>query len=350
MTVLLFAGEKNAIGIDEGKAYRDALEKIIWGGAITDIYSSTPRVDPSVFGRNLSAILPDEGRRIEGICRGAVLDPADLLSIWSQELGVTFSLVPPATALIAGLGYDRFSEGVPAIGVNIDIPVFLLPFLVARRYHPAGAYFHVELSLITMAGALAGINDHGVGAALCLKPFEQDGKGTMPLSLVVREVLRRCRDVRGALKVIESMPRGASGTVVVADACSVMVAEVTPGSLESREIRGGFHVATGHFLLPTMMGRDIPHITDWPQTAPSELIGKRIYETGERRLEGASDKIEEKNVWDSQGLGDLLLDRDREIRISSGFYKTSASAVMIPAKKTLFHCTGRKDKFTRIFL
>jgi hypothetical protein len=350
MTVLLFSGEKKAIGIEEGKAYRDALEKIIWGGAITDIYSATPKIDPAVFKRGLSAFLPDEAERIEAICRGAVLDPADLLPIWSRELGVTFSLFPPATALIAALGYNRFTEGVPALGVNIDLPVFLLPFLVERRYHPRGLYYHVELSLITMAGALAGINDHGVGAALSLKPFENDGSGPMPLSLIIREVLRHCRDCRGALRLIESMPRGASGTIVIADAYSIMVIEVTPKSLEAREIKSGFHVATGHFLLPTMMGHDLPHDTNWPPTAPSELIGKRVYEVSERRMNRTWEMIEERKVWDSQGLGDLLLDRDREIRLSSGFYKTSASALMIPAKKTLFHCTGRKDKFTRIFL
>ncbi len=350
MTVLLFSGEKKTIAIDEGKAYRDALEKIIWGGAITDVYSATPNIDPAVFRRGLSSFLPDEEERIEGICRGAVLDPADLLPIWSREMGVTFSLVPPATALIAALACDRFAEGVCALGVNIDIPVFLVPFLVARRYHPKGLYFHVELSLITMAGALAGINDHGLGAALCLKPFEGDGRGSIPLSLIVREVLRRCRDVRGALRLIESMSRGASGTIVVADAYSVMVVEVTPNSLEAREIKSGFHVAPGHFLLPAMMGRDIPHETTWPPTAPSELIGKRVYEVSELRLDNAWEMIEPKKVWDSQGLGNLLLDREREVRISSGFYKTSASVVMIPAKKTLFHCTGKKDKFTRIFL
>ncbi len=350
MTVLSFSGEKGKIGIEEGRAYRDALERIIWGGAIPDIYSATPRIDPAVFRRDISALLPDEAVRIGAICRGAVLDPADLMPIWSRELGASFSLFPPVTALIAALAYDRFTEGVPALGVNIDIPVFLVPFLVIRKYQTEGSYSHVELSLITAAGALAGVNDQGLGAALCLKPFEADGSGTIPLSLIVREVLRHCRDTHGASRIIESMPRGASGTIVVADAYSIIVIELTPNTLEAREIKNGFHVASGHFLLPTMMGRDLPHLTIWPDTAPSELIGKRIYEMSERRLDRAWEMLDSRKGWDSQSLGDVLLDRDKEIRISSGFYKTSASALIIPAKKTLFHSTGKKDKFTRIFL
>jgi len=350
MTVLLFSGEKATIGVDEGKAYRDALEKIIWGGAITDIYSSTPKVDPAVFRRAIADALPEQGKRIEAICRGAGLDSSDLVSIWSRELGVTFSLFPPATGLIIALAYDRFSEGVPALGINIDIPVFLLPFIVARRFHPRGSYYHIELSLITMAGALAGINDHGLGAALCLKPFEGDGSGTIPLSLIIREVLHRCKDARGALRLIESIGRGASGTIVIVDTYSIIIVEVTPKSLEAHEIRSGFHVAPGHFLLPTMMGRDLPHETTWPLTAPSELIGRRVYETSEQRLDRAWETIDSRKGWDSQSLGDVLLDREKEICVSSGFYKTSASALIIPAKKTLFHCTGRKEKFTRIFL
>ena len=350
MTVLSFAGEKKAIGLEEGKTYRDVLERIIWGGAIPDIYSSNPTLDPAVFRRALASLLPDEGERIEAICRGAVLDPMDLMPIWSRELGASFSLVPPVTSLIVALSYDRFTEGVPAIGVNIDAPIFLVPFFVSRKYHPRGSYFFVDLSLITIAGTLAGINDQGLGAALSLKPFEADGSGIMPLSLIVREVLRHCRDTRGALRLITSMPRGASGTIVVADAYSVQVVELTPNALETREIRSGFCVVSSHFLLPTMMGRDLPHLSVWPDTAPSELIGKRVYEMSERRLDRAWEMIDSAKGWDSQSLGDLLLDREREIRLSSGFYKTSASALMIPAKKTLFHSTAKKNRFTRIFL
>jgi hypothetical protein len=350
MNVLSFSGEKKAVGAEEGRAYRDSLEKIIWGGAIPDIYSSNPRVDPAAFKRDISARLPDEGERIEAICRGAVLDPADLMPIWSTELGVTYSLFPPVTALIAALAYDRFADGMPAVAVNIDVPVFLLPFLMVRKYHPAGSFGHVDISLVTMVGALAGVNDQGLGAALSLKPFEGDGSGTMPLSLVVREVLRRAKDTRGAFRIIESMPRGASGTVVVADAYSVIVVELTPRALEAREVTSGFHVAPGHFLLPSMMGRDLPHQTTWPDTAPSELIGKRVYETSERRIDRTCETLDSLKTWDSQSLGNVLLDREKEIRISSGFYKTSASALIIPAKKTLFFVTGKKDKFTRIFL
>ncbi len=350
MNVFTFSGDKKALGAEEGRTYRDSFEKVIWGAAIPDIYSSAPRVDPASFKRDIAARLPDEGERIEAICRGAVLDPADLMPIWSTELGVTHCLFPPATALIAALAYDRFADGVPAVGVNIDVPVFLLPFLMVRKYQPAGSFGHVELSLVTVAGALAGVNDQGLGAALSIKPFEGDGSGTMPLSLIVREVLRRSRDTRGAFRIIESMPRGASGTITVADAYSVIVVELTPRAIEAHEVTGGFHVAPGHFLLPSMMGRDLPHLTTWPDTAPSELIGRRVYETSERRLDRTWETLDSKKTWDSGSLGEVLLDREKEIRISSGFYKTSASALIIPAKKTLFFNTGKKDKFTRIFL
>jgi hypothetical protein len=350
MTVLSFTGDKKTIGIEEGKSYRDLFERVIWGGAIPDIYSSNPVTNPAVFRKAVASLLPDEDERIEGICRGAVLEPTDLMAIWSRELGPSFSLVPPVTALIAALAYDRFTDGVPAVGVNIDAPIFLLPFFVIRKYQPAGSYSCIELSLITMAGTLAGINDRGLGAALSLKPFEADGTGIIPLSLIVREVLRRCKDVRGALKLIGAIPRGASGAIVVADTYSVMVVELTPGAQEAHEIRNGASIASSHFLLPTMMGRDLPHLKTWPATAPSELIGKRVYEASERRVDRTWEIIDSRKSWDSQSFGDVLLDRDNEIRISSGFYKTSASVLMIPGKKTLFHSTARKDKFTRIFL
>jgi len=98
-----------------------------------------------------------------------------------------------------------------------------------------------------------------------------------------------------------------------------------------------------------MMGRDIPHETAWPPTAPSELIGKRVYEVSERRLDNAWGMIEPKKVWTPRvgrpaaGSGARGSDLLRVLQ-------DLCLVVMIPAKKTLFQCTGKKDKFTRIFL
>jgi hypothetical protein len=176
MISLALSGDNRDIGIEEGKECRDALERIIWGGAIPDVWSANPKMKPQAFRRALSSAAPEEDRHIEAICKGAVLDPRDLLSIYTGEVGVTFGYYPPATSLIAAVSPERFAGGDLSVGVNVDVPVFLGPFVVARSYRPTDSYARVEISLVTLAGALFGVNERGVAAALSLKPFEGDGK------------------------------------------------------------------------------------------------------------------------------------------------------------------------------
>jgi hypothetical protein len=350
MTTLTFEGDARTIGIEEGRAYRDCLERIIWGGAIPGILSEGEKVDPGLFGRALASALPNEWGRIEAICGGAVLNPPDLLSIYARELGVTFRLSPPTTALIAALSHDRYEGGIPAVGVNIDAPIFLSPFITTRKFYPRAGFSRIEVSLISMAGTLSGLNDQGLAAALSLKPYEGGKGGFLPLSLIVREVLRKCRDAKAALRLIGSFVPGASGTIVLADSYSIMIVEMTPTSLEAREFKSGSLVHTAHFLLPTMMPLDLPHRTTYPQSSPSELIGKRLYEQSEKRLDRAFELIEGRKQWDAGGLGEVLSDCDSEVCLSSGFYKTCVSLVLLPAQKTVFVSAQKKGKFTRIFL
>ncbi len=350
MITLTFEGDARTIGIEEGRAYRDSLERIIWGGAIPDIPSEGAKVDPELFKRALASALPHEWGRIEAICRGAVLDPTGLLSIYARELGVAFHFSPPTTALIAALSHDRFEGGSPAVGVNIDTPIFLSPFITTRKYHPRSGFSRIEVSLISTAGALAGLNDQGLAAALSLKPYEGTKGGFLPLSLIVREVLVKCKDAKAGLRLIGSLARGASGTIVLTDIYSIVVAEMTPTSLEAREFKNNFHIHTAHFLLPTMMPLDLPHRTTYPEASPSELIGKRVYEQSEKRLDRAFELIDARKQWDAGGLGEVLSDRESEICLSSGFYKTCISLLLLPAQKTVFVSTAKKEKFTRIFL
>jgi hypothetical protein len=348
MISLALSGDNPGIGIEEGKECRDALERIIWGGAIPDVWSANPKTSPQAFRRALSSAAPEEDRHIEAICRGAVLDPRDLFPIYAGEVGVTFGFCPPVTSLIAAVSPGRFEGGDLCVGVNVDVPIFLGPFVVARTYRPTDSYARVEVSLITVAGALFGINERGLAAALSLKPFEGDGGGLVPLSLSIRQALKSCKDAKGAVKLIGSFPRGASGTIVLADPSSIVVVELTPRTVSAMEVTKGLFVSSGYFLLPDMMSLDLPHLTVYPETAPSELIGKRVYETSEKRVDRAFDLIDSHERWDTMRFAGVLSNREDDVCLSSGFYKTAVSAVMVPAEKALFMTTARKGRLDKM--
>jgi hypothetical protein len=99
-----------------------------------------------------------------------------------------------------------------------------------------------------------------------------------------------------------------------------------------------------------MMSLDLPHLTVYPETAPSELIGKRVYETSEKRVDRTFDLIDSHEGWDPVRFAEVLGNREDDVCLSSGFYKTAASAVIIPSEKALFMTTAKKRKLARMSL
>ncbi len=347
MITISLEGNVETRGLKEGEATKNILEKIIWGNALTQINRSNGQAFHKKMNTAYSESLKNEHLRIHAFSRGAVLEPEELFQIYSMELGEVFRFSPPATSLLIGLSYNHFDEGFPILCINLDAPFYLHPFITFKKIYLDEEYSRLEFSFITSPGAFFGINEAGLSAALGLKPFEGDGGGFVPLSTTVSEVLKKCNTVDSAVKLINDIPRGASGTIALADSNEIVVVELTPKSSAVRGERDGVIVQTEHFLSERLMGVDLPHLQTHPETSPPELFDKRIYDMSERRFEQAAEIAKSKVRWDVGGITDAISSEEGLLYLTEGYYKTSISALMIPGQKVIYLKASKKGAFIR---
>jgi hypothetical protein len=350
MIKISLEGDTEKRGFEEGRQIKDILEKIIWGDALKQIDAADGRALSRKVGGAYGESLKTELERIRALSRGAVIEPEELFNIYTMELGEVFRYAPPTTALVMGLSYNNFEDGFPALCVNLDAPFYLHPFITFKKIYAEGGYSRIEVSLITSPGAIFGINDGGLCAALGLKPFEGNGTGFLPLSSTVSEILRKCRSVDSARELIGRIPRGASGMIAVADSNEIAVFEVTPDSHAERKERDGFVVSTQHFLSETLMGVDIAHLEVHPESSPPELFERRIYDLSERRFDEACDMIKGRVRWSVGAVTDVISSGQDLLYLTEGYYKTSVSTVMIPGRRCIYLKESRREPFIRHIL
>lgn len=349
MFTLSLKGDTKTRGVEEGKRLRETLEKVIWGGSLRGLVSENT-FKSARLKKGVNTHLPDEYEWIEAVGSGALVDQEELYQLYAMELGQNFRLTPPITALVLCLPSDDRDIGPPSIGVNLDAPYFLHPLIILREVHPAFGLSRIEVSFITSAGVFLGINESGLSLALSLKPFERDGAGYLPTSLVIREALKRCKDTTSAVRLISESPRGTSGIISLVDTKNSLVMEVTPKSYAIREIKkGGFFASAQHFLGSKMMAKDIPHDKIHPNSSPPELSGKRIYSDSERRIKAAYDLFKNKKSRDTQTLPKILLSEKEGIYLSHGYYKTVISAVLTPKRKSIYLKNSKSEDGYKLY-
>ncbi len=350
MFTLSLKGDTKTRGFEEGKRLKETLEKLIWKeGPIREIVSESA-IKPARIKKGIQSYLPDEFEWIEAVGNGAFVDNEELYRLFAMELGRNFRLTPPVTALILCLPFDDRDKDLPSIGVNLDAPNFLHPLLILREVQPLSGPSRIEVSFITSAGVFFGINESGLSLALSLKPFEGDGAGYIPISLTIREALKRCKDATSAVRLISELPRGASGIISIADTKNSVVMEITPKSYAVRETKKGeFFVSAQHFLGSEMMAKDIPHDEIYSDFFPPELSGKRIFSESERRMKAAYDLLKNKKGKDAHSLPKILPSEKEGIYLSHGYYKTAISAVLTPKQKSIYLKNSKSENGYKLY-
>jgi predicted choloylglycine hydrolase len=350
MFTLSTKGDTKTRGVEEGKMLKETLEKLIWKESpIRDIVSENT-IKSARTKNVIQTNLPDEYEWIEAISNGALVYEEELYQLYAMELCRNFRLTPPVTSLVLCLPFDDRDKDLPSIGVNLDAPYFLHPLLILREVRPVSGLSRIEVSFITSAGVFLGINESGLSLALSLKPFEGDGTGYLPVSLVIREALKRCKDTSSAVRLISELPRGASGIISIADTKKSIVMEVTLKSYAIRETsREEFFASTQHFLGSDMMARDIPHDEIHPNSSPPEFSEKRIYSDSEMRMKAAYGLLKNKKSRDAQTLSKLLLSEKEGIYLSHGYYKTAISAVLTPKQKSIYLKNSKSENGYKLY-
>jgi isopenicillin-N N-acyltransferase like protein len=214
---------------------------------------------------------PELARELAGIADGASRRELELLAVNARTEILKGHGGPECSAV-----YTRDRDAHTILAQNWDYHPRLAGSVVVWIVHrPAGGWF----ATMTEAGQLAkiGLNDARLGVCLNLLTSSADGGEIgVPIHVLLRLVLERCRSVDDAAALLQRASTSASSAITVAQPsdpaarCSethAVTVELSPGgaSTINADRAGVVYVHTNHFLEQPRAGRDST-VDEYPDT------------------------------------------------------------------------------------
>jgi len=354
------AGSPRQMGVDQGQALREQAHR-----SIREVILENDRIDqikPSWLPRGLClaagrwisrrTVSRDTQRycsrqydRTLGIAEGAGLDSDHIWLTLFVEQNAQASLRIPACTSIA-LQPERTTFNEPVIIRNFDLPPETRPFNVLRRDRPADRHASLSLTFPQLPGSHTGINDRGLAISYNLGyPCDKSGC-YVSITLIVQEVLERCRTVDEAIDLIEQSPRSGGALLTLADETGrIAVVELTAQRVATRRPEQGALASTNHYLLDATQPMDTAFAAHaWPwQRRSRQWIGI----DSRTRHERAVQLLAGRSQWDFDGLISILADHGHEGKGSDMTicrhpppYETTFAAILLPVRRELLLAPG----------
>jgi hypothetical protein len=194
---------------------------------------------------------PDGGRLV------AVNTLFDMSHMGLRPLfGCSSFIVPPRRSATGGLLFGRNLDFYP-LG-------YLHDFSLVTVYRPgAGRLGFASVGFPGLVGCFSGMNAaglclarHEVLAPLVRRAFDPAG---VPFAVALREVLETCRSVAEAADRLGRVRHATVNIVVLADADSASVLELTPDGVFAREPDGDLIGCSNHFRHPVLANANQPN-------------------------------------------------------------------------------------------
>jgi hypothetical protein len=178
---------------------------------------------------------PHLAERCAGMARGARVSRRALVRALEAELGL--GAQSPSDGIALGLAADRTPAGPRLLRV-------LPEALRLRRSHPDSGYASLEATLPGLPGALAGVNEAGLAAAVRSLPLEAESPCAAPAFLLAQHCLQHFDDVEKAVDWCLRRPGGGRAALLFADA------HTQAGVLLEPQRRTHLHPVDGLLLAP----------------------------------------------------------------------------------------------------
>jgi predicted choloylglycine hydrolase len=361
ITEIACSGSSREMGIQQGQALREQAHR-----GVREVILENDRVDqikPPWIPRRLflaagrwvarrtvapdiERSYPDQHDRIVGIAQGAGLD---IDSIWMTlfvEQNAMAGLRVPACTSIA-LQPERTTFNEPAICRNFDLPPETRSFNALRRDRPAGRYASLSLTFPQLPGSHTGINERGLAISYNLGYPCDKGPCRASVTLIVQEVLERCRCVDEAADLIARSPHSGGALLTLADETGrIAVVELTGGRTAVRPADAGAVVSTNHYVADATRPMDTAFSAHaWPwQHRGWYWIG----ENSQARRDRANHLLATRSRWDLDGLISILADHgddghgtDMTICRHPPPYETTFAAILLPARREILLAPGQ---------
>ena len=391
------SGSPFEMGLAQGEALREKI-RLGYGslGALESLRARKPRWLPLAaflwlaerraaryLGRSL-AEAPDFGRRIDGISRGAGLrrsavammnaiepilssmasctarvgDSAAADDSPAPEVGP--SVAPVACSAVAVRG-ARSASGAPIIARNFDYMPVVQPFFALRSARPARGLRSLEFTTAPMAGALDGMNEHGLAITYNYAyAVDRPTRPGPPISVLIAEALATRRTVAEAAEHITARSRTGGALLMLADAeGDIASLELSNTRSHLRRPAAGedFVFHTNAFSSDAMRAVQVPANAVYAVGAPAPMRGRRLHESAECRDARIAALVEATPRFGPDELQSLLADHGPEGRpselspcVHGAVWSTSASLQFFPRERRIrvayaSTCSARYSSF-----
>ena len=243
---------------------------------------------------------PSSLDRLEGLAEGAGLGLDSLALMNSLEpllssIADSTAVSPPLGGCFAvGVTGDRSAGGEPVIARNFDYLPLIQPFYTVRDSRPFDRARSLEFTVAPLAGAIDGINEHGLAITYNYAFATDVPQAAPPLSMRIAEALGTCRTVNEAAELFSSRPRWGTGMLMLADTTGdVASLELSHTRAQLRRVEPGrdlvFH--SNQYSTDTLRQVEVPGDAIYSDDAPTPLRGCSVLDSSRRRDARFSDLV-----------------------------------------------------------
>jgi len=326
-----FSGSHHEIGIQQGEAIRGLLNQLMQVLPELDAFKRMkPRLLPTslflAFAKRRAAdlleedifqIYPSQAERMRGISEGCGMDLPMLMLLQSMEMligKITEAHYRLDACTSLGFEAEKTTAGEPIVAKNFDYLNELAPFHLSCRTRPSGRFGTMGCTMAPLSGMIDGMNEHGLTVTYNLGYTTDEPEVHAPLSMALQEMLETCRTTGEAVEFITRARQGGhDALLMIADVeGDVRAIELTPKRSSTRRPSGGLIINTNHYHTEELQRHEIPRNAIWDGDVPEVQIGRRVFESTERRLMRAEELLEGAERIDEEGIKRILRDHDSD--------------------------------------
>jgi predicted choloylglycine hydrolase len=372
-----FSGSHHEIGIQQGEAIHDLMNRLMRVLPELDAFRRMkPKLLPTslflsfakrraadLLEEDIFEIYPSQGERMRGMSEGCGMDLPMLMLLQSMEMligKITEANYRLEACTSLGFEAGRTTAGEPIVAKNFDYLNELAPFHLACRTRPSRRFGTIGCTMAPLSGMLDGMNEHGLTVTYNLGNTTDEPDVHAPLSMALQEMLETCRTTWEAVEFITKARQGGhDALLMIADAeGDVRSVELTPRRSSTRRPSGGFIVNTNHYHTEELQRHEIPRNAIWDGDVPELLVGRRVFESSERRLMRAEELLEAVDKVDEERIKRILRDHgldgepsDNTICKHGEVSSSIRSMIFYPRKKKMkllygYPCQNEYEEFT----
>ncbi|RIK80823.1 MAG: hypothetical protein DCC68_10245 [Planctomycetota bacterium] len=239
----------------------------------------------------------------------------------------------------------RTRDGNTIVARNFDYLPLVQPFYILRQCRPDNGFRSIEFTAAPLAGAIDGINEHGLCIAYNYAYAMDPGLAAATISMAISAALAHCATVDEAATLIANHRRNGAGLLMLADAeGDIASVELSSNHTAIRRASAGEDVLchSNSYATAAMQQIEAPPNAYYSQRVPKPLRGRRVLESSDRRDDRFAELLAQTGQFDADNLQTLMSDHGPHNQPSactpcmhSDYWNTTACVQFYPKERRM---------------